>query len=60
MFEKLPVMSLYWFDVQQQTSTLIGQKYVFYLKLNVELNELIPSFQKELQVTQKLQKANKV
>ena len=42
----MPVISLYWFAVQQQTSTYRRQKSgSIYLKFSVEVNELTPSFQ---------------
>ena len=39
IFEKMQAISLYWFAVQQQTSTLRRQKIgLFYAKFNAEFN----------------------
>lgn len=44
ILEKRPVISLYWFAVQQQNSTLRRQKYVFsYLESSAQLDEVSPS-----------------
>ena len=43
---KMPVISLYWFVAQQQTSTCRRRKSrSIYSKFSVEENELTPSFQ---------------
>ena len=40
IFEKMKVISLYWFAAQQQTRTIRRQKIgLFYLKFNAEFNE---------------------
>ena len=57
IFKKLPVISLYWFAAQQQTSTCRRQKSrSIYSKFSVEWSELTPSFQNALEVASKLQK----
>ena len=49
--QKMPVISLYWFAAQQQTSTLRRQKYrSIYSKFSVELSELTPRFQNPQEV----------
>ena len=49
--KKLQVISLYWFAVQQQTSTYRGQiTCSIYLKFNVEERELTSSFQNPQEV----------
>ena len=48
IFEKMPVISLYWFAAQQKNSSLRRQKYSFFpSKFSVESNEYAPSFYKE-------------
>ena len=43
--KKMPVISLYWFAAQQETSTLRRQKSrSIYWKFIVEFSELTPSF----------------
>ena len=55
----MPVISVYWFAAQQQTSTCRRQKSrSIYSKFSVEENELTPSFQNSQEVAQKLQKQN--
>ena len=50
---------MYWFAVQQQTSTRRQQKSrSIYSKCSVEENELTPSFQNPQEVALKLQKPN--
>ena len=40
-FEKMKVISLYWFAAQHRTSTFSRQKFgLFYLQLSAEFNEL--------------------
>ena len=57
----MPVISLYWFAVQQQTSTRRRQKSrSIYSKFSVEENELTPSFQNPQEGAKKLQKPNNV
>ena len=47
----MPVILLYWFAAQQQTSTLRRQKSRFiYSKFSVELSELTASFQNPQEV----------
>ena len=47
----MPVISFYWFDAQQQNSSLRRQKYsLFRSKFSVESNEYVPSFFKEQKV----------
>ena len=47
----MPVISLYRFAAQQQTSTLRRQKSCYiYSKFSVELSELTPSFQNPQEV----------
>ena len=47
----MPVISLYWFPAQQQTSTYRRQKSrSIYLKFSVELSELTPSLQNPQEV----------
>ena len=47
----MPVISLYWFDAQQQTSTSRRQKSCsVYSKFSVEESELTPSFRNLLEV----------
>ena len=44
----MPVISVYWFAAEQQTSTCSRQKSSsIYSKFSAEENELTPSFQKE-------------
>ena len=51
IFEKMRVISLYWFAAQQQNSSLRRQKYsLFRSKFSVESNEYVPSFFKEQKV----------
>ena len=52
IFEKMPVISLYWFAAQQQNSSLRRrQNYsLFRFKFSVESNEYVPSFFKEEKV----------
>ena len=55
--KKMPVISMYWFAAQQQTSTYQRQKYrPIYSKFSVEQSELTPSFQNLQEVALKLQK----
>ena len=57
--KKMPVILMYWFPVQQHTSTNRRQKSHFiYWKFSVEENEITPSVQNSQEVTEKLQKAN--
>ena len=42
----MPVISLYWFAAQQETSTCRRRKsYSTYSKFSVEMSELAPSFE---------------
>ena len=44
-FEKTQAILLYWFAVQQQTSTSRGQKFgLFYLKFSAKFNEISLKF----------------
>ena len=55
----MPVISLYWFAAQQQTSTCRRQKsHSIYSKFSLEENELTNSFQNPQEVAKKLQKRN--
>ena len=57
VLKKRQVFSLYWFAVQQQTSTFRRQKLnPIYLKLRAELNEFVPRLQKQQEEAQKLLK----
>ena len=41
IFEKVKVISLYWFAAQEQTSTFRQQKFsLFYVKFSAEYNKL--------------------
>ena len=45
IYEKTPVILLYWFSAQEQNSSLIRQKYsLLPSKFSVESSEHIPSF----------------
>ena len=45
IFEKMPIILLYWFSAQEQSSWLIRQKYsLLPSKFSVESSEYIPSF----------------
>ena len=49
--KKMPLILLYWFAAQQQTSSLRSQKSPsIYSKFSVELSELPPSFQNAQEV----------
>ena len=53
--KKMPIISLYWFAAQQQTSTYNRQKSrTNYSKFSVEWSELTPSFQNPQEVALKL------
>ena len=55
----MPVISLYWFAAQQQTSTCRLQKsHSIYSKFSVEEIEVTPSFQNPQEVAKKFQKPN--
>ena len=55
----MPVILLYWFAAQQQTSTCRHQKsHSIYSKFSLEENELTNSFQNPQEVAKKLQKRN--
>ena len=57
--KKMPVISLYWFAAEQQSSTCRRQKsHSIYSIFSVEENELTPSFQNPQKVAKKLQKPN--
>ena len=45
IYEKMPVILLYWFSAQEQNSSLMPQKYSFFpSKFSVESIEYVPSF----------------
>ena len=47
----MPIISLYWFAVQQKTSILRSQKQsLFESKFSVKSNGYVPSFYKEREV----------
>ena len=49
--KKVPIISLYWFAVHQQTSTCRRQKNCSsYIKFSVECTEFTPSFRKQQEV----------
>ena len=51
IFDKMPVILLYWFAAQQQNNSLRRQKYsLFRSKFSVESNEYVPGFFKEQKV----------
>ena len=55
----MPVISLYWYAAQDQTSTLRRQKFrSIYSKFRVDLSEFTPSFLNRQEVAEKLQKPN--
>ena len=57
--KKMPVILLYWFAAQQQTSTCRRQKSrSIYLKFSVAENDFTPSFQNPHEVALKLKKPN--
>ena len=52
IYEKMPVILLYWFSAQEQNSLLIRQKYsLFPSKFSVESSEYVPSFFNGQEVT---------
>ena len=57
LLKKIPVILLYWFPAQQNTSTLRCQKQGFFdLKFSVEPNIFVPSFYREHKVAQNYSK----
>ena len=59
IFEKARVRLVYWYAVQQETSTLRRQKWAgFSSKFNLVLDELTLGFSKSNKVVQKLKKLN--
>ena len=59
ILEKIPIILLYMFAAQHQTSKLRCQNYVWFCsKFNVQSDELSPSFQNLQEVVQNLRKPN--